>query len=436
MFPFSRRRAFTMAEVFAVLLLISVLVMLLLPAVQSSREMARRTSCSNNLMQVALAVHGYHAAFDRLPVQLGGTDGSPVVGADNDRRLSFLVPLLPFLGQQELAEKIGKPLDRVDWSRDQIMDPFATGFDPFAEETERYQEQLQQRRGSGQRAKQWVAGGPEPSTANYVPWLVEITATRCPSDPGIGSPAMGRSNYAACLGDGLLCGDSGPFKEVRGTFVWDQQLAEQTEAAMRGMFVPRTLVRFSDVSDGLSQTLLLGEIATGLGDDDTRTRPAPGPGPDVLRDNPNWVRQTTLINTERPRFWENPTMGKVLGSSTGFRRGYRWADGMPLYTGFNTILPPNQPIVLHSDRDDCWGVLPPSSRHQGGANVALGDASVRFVTDSIDAGDPHQATVYVGSANPPQSDSPYGLWGALGTRSSGELRTFEPSSALANEGTE
>ncbi len=106
----TRRRGFTMIELFGVLILISVMVMLLLPAVQSAREMARRTSCANNLLQLATGMQMYHAAYERLPEQLSGTDGSTQAGLDNDRRLSVFVALLPFIGQPEMVEWISQPL--------------------------------------------------------------------------------------------------------------------------------------------------------------------------------------------------------------------------------------------------------------------------------------------------------------------------------------
>lgn len=79
------------------------------------------------------------------------------------------------------------------------------------------------------------------------------------------------------------------------------------------------------------------------------------------------------------------------------------------------------------------GVAPASSRHVGGAHVLTADGAVRMVSDSIDAGDPHQSTVYVdlngdgnladSSAPPSQAGamSPFGVWGALGTRASSEV---------------
>lgn len=402
--------AFTMIEVFGVLLLIGLLVGILLPAVQSAREMARRTSCSNNMMQVALGVHGYHSAFKQFPMQLTGTDGSTIVGADNDRRLSYLVGVLPFVSQADLADAMDKPRKRKP---NETADPYGGMMMSDGAESAASRPQLD--------SEFWPAGGPEPFVRGYSPWMVDVPVFRCPSDPGIGRPSFGRVNYAACLGDGVLGADSGPFKEVNGKFVYDAQLAEQTDAAMRGIFVPRVATRLSDVIDGQSHTFLLGEMATGLGDSDTRTRPAPGPGAKVLRDNPSWARQTELISLERPQFWESPAMGAKL-AALDKRRGFRWADGMPLFTGFNTILPPNREITMRADQEACWGILPPSSRHQSGVNMAMADGSIHFFTDSIEAGDPHAPTVYAGSVHPRGSESPYGLWGALGTRASAELR--------------
>ena len=65
------------------------------------------------------------------------------------------------------------------------------------------------------------------------------------------------------------------------------------------------------------------------------------------------------------------------------------------------------------------GTMPPSSRHQGGVHVLMGDGAVVFITDSIEAGDSRAQSVYYWGQRPGLA-SPYGLWGAMGTRASKE----------------
>ncbi|MDD3586574.1 MAG: DUF1559 domain-containing protein [Thermoguttaceae bacterium] len=89
--------------------------------------------------------------------------------------------------------------------------------------------------------------------------------------------------------------------------------------------------------------------------------------------------------------------------------GRNWAYGDALSTTFSAILPPNGP----SCTSYYWYLAGLSSNHQGGANVALLDGSARFISDMIDYGDFSKPPVRSG-------ESPYGIWGAMGSASGNE----------------
>ncbi len=102
----SRRTAFTLVELLVVIAIIGILVALLLPAVQSAREAARRMQCSNNMKQIALAVHNYHDTYRSLPAAgrgYGMCNGTPANG--EVKNSNGLVGILPFLEQQSLYDK-------------------------------------------------------------------------------------------------------------------------------------------------------------------------------------------------------------------------------------------------------------------------------------------------------------------------------------------
>ena len=415
-----RRLAFTLVELLVVIAIIGILVGLLLPAVQAAREAARRMSCSNNFKQIGLAIHNYHSAFKQLPNQLNGTGTEGLSGSGvqslaqhNGRRQSMFVGLLPFFEQQALWEQISNPLvGRVDGATT----------------------------GNGSVASPWVAFGPTPDMAQYIPYATQIPTLRCPSDPGVGLPALGRTNYAACTGDSPFRGAGGAFNN---SLVTNSDRFQRLRASQRGMFIPRQEgARFRNVLDGLANTIAAGEIATDLGDRDVRTD-VMGNNDDIIMQaeeatgagitpvgTPNDCTQNAAIDPNRPQFW---APGAATPLSSGFvfaLRGYRWANGLPVFSQMNTMAPPNSAAcVMHLNEPGTnlvyrrSGVLPPSSRHQGGCHILMGDGAVKFITDSIEAGDQDAIPVaMLGSgASVPGSASPYGLWGALGTRASKEV---------------
>jgi prepilin-type processing-associated H-X9-DG protein len=281
----------------------------------------------------------------------------------------------------------------------------------------------------------WPSMGGPGSSGNYVPWRTNIPTLRCPSDPGQGLPALGRTNYAACLGDSIHYSNEGTATWNGMNSVWNDAnsgRAQQTRAACRGIFVPREPTAFRDILDGLANTIMAGEIPTDLGDRDTRTilyRSGTG-----VRDNPSVCNAPTIIDPERPQFWLGtivqattapPTDGQIERSSQA--RGYQWADGRPLDTGFLTVLPPNSELCAQGGEGSRM-TAPAGSRHQGGCHVLMGDGAVKFVTDSIEAGDSTHPGVRrdttLNTATPetsPGFKSPYGLWGSLGTRAAKEV---------------
>ncbi|TWU46244.1 hypothetical protein Poly51_56400 [Rubripirellula tenax] len=389
----SRTSGFTLVELLVVIAIIGVLVGLLLPAVQAAREAARRMSCSNNFKQIGLGLHNYHSAYKQLPLHGAGTM-SPTIdyawrSSDicNVERLSFLVGITPFIEQQSLWEQISNPRDN-----------------------------------NGGTPAIWPAMGPTPQQISYSPWATDIPTLRCPSDPGRGLPALGRTNYAACMGDSAERTTTGAWRD-NGTVgsLPNEVLAEESRAAHRGVFVMHKQMKFRDILDGLSNTICAGEIATDLGDKDKRTINL-NIGWNFLRNRaPTYCRDMPqdYVDPLRPQFWR--ATAPVVGATDG--RGYRWADGFSNFSAMFTMLPPNQELCTQQNAGNP-GVYPPSSRHQGGVHILMSDGAVKFITDSIEAGTAASggtASYPIFRWRRPGDASPYGLWGALGTRANKEV---------------
>ena len=169
------------------------------------------------------------------------------------------------------------------------------------------------------------------------------------------------------------------------TRIYDQQQP-------RGAFAPGQFISLQSFKDGKSNTILMGEIRYGLL---AVNQPESYLDKPILciEDSPNEVP------IDHPR-----------------NRGYRWADGGAGPAMFSTILPPKSISCAVGGTNGVNGVYSVGSWHPGGAYVLLADGSTRFIATDIDTGNLSQAPIAADGSG----ESPYGVWGALGTRDSGD----------------
>ncbi len=377
------RSGFTLVELLVVIAIIGVLVGLLLPAVQAAREAARRMSCSNNFKQLGLGMHNYHSAFDKLPRTGGGTFNVGYGGAltDNRMRLSALVPLLPFIEQTALWEQISNP-----------------NFDTAT-------------------STQFPAMGPAPYNANYLPWRTQVPTLLCPSD---GSRAyvypIAANNYGVSFGDGFWqCNNA-----------MNPTLQAINLGQHRGFFKHGFFLGFRDVLDGLSNSVMMGEIARSLGNRELVGDVAWMNTGNTWRDNPKLACLNVVPDPARPKYY-NPTQQLTADAAIQRSRGSMWSEGAPMHTGITTVFAPNGPSCNRgNDSNAQGGIYSAGSRHQGGAHILMGDGSVKFITSSIDTGNLSLGSpgTTAPTAPPAGSASPYGLWGALGTIANSEVRNL------------
>lgn len=215
-------------------------------------------------------------------------------------------------------------------------------------------------------------------------YVGEIDAFICPSD-GLFSPTGADRNATySPLNYGLSMGD-------HHTINFDSTRPDQN---IRGIFGYLTYTRFRDITDGLSNTMTMTEIIVAPGGNQLG-RAAGG-----STTNPLACRAYLTGN--------NYTSGSMIAQ---YRcHGQRWQDGRPGYCAVTTILPPNSATCSSQTSN---GVYSAASRHPGGVLSMFADGSVRFVPETIDTGNLSLAPV---SSGP----SPFGVWGAIGTKSGGE----------------
>lgn len=277
-----RRRAFTLIELLVVIAIIAVLIALLLPAVQQAREAARRSQCINNLKQHGLALHNYHDTYN---VFSPGWIGAQANAAHMEGPSGFAwgAHTLPYIDQAPLYSQINFDVSLLDPSNDV--------------------------------ARKTVIG-----------------VFRCPSDPSAETWQLGEegnpTNILATLPTANYVGSFGT-EGAEDICVAAPFPASQCRGD--GMFSHNSKIRMADITDGTSNTVLLGEH-----------------------------------KSDRTLDWHSTWVGLVPGGEEATARFLGVADHTP-----------NHPAAHIDDF---------SSSHTGGVHLLMGDGRVRFVMQSIDFG--------------------------------------------------
>jgi hypothetical protein len=182
----------------------------------------------------------------------------------------------------------------------------------------------------------------------------------------------------------------------------------------RGPFAPCRWFGLEAIADGTSNTVLFSEHVTSRRD--RRVRGVVGTVAASSLPTTSGGCETTFI----AKTCLDTVSGGEYNSSVGISVGYgdRWMDGANYFTWVNMILPPNSPTCRTSG-DPYPMINPPTSFHSGGVNLTLGDVSVRFVSDTINAGTLTSSGPLCVSSGP----SPFGIWGAMGSKDGSELAT-------------
>ncbi|MFN9718411.1 MAG: DUF1559 domain-containing protein [Planctomycetota bacterium] len=355
----NRRKGFTLIELLVVIAIIAILVALLLPAVQQAREAARRTQCKNNLKQLGLAMHNYHDVYNMFPYRKGGTENG--LGATTNRLHA---------NYQRRSGLIS------------LM--------PYLEQTAYYERIM-----TGDTVNGVAPGGPAPWNG-WVGYNFQPTILRCPTDPGI-QTARGVSNYAFSMGDVVV--NNRDSRDTNGLF-----------GALGRCYGLR------DVIDGSSNTLAFSErVAANFG---IGGRPSATWQEGILTAVPAidtapgaCIAAATAVSSSGKRYNQSP-VPPVKGRFSSI-----WTDGQPEINAFTAVLAPNSPSCINDSNvnaDGASNLMSASSYHTGGAQALLADGSVRFISENIDTGNLGVAAVLGGR-------SPFGVWGALGTRAGGEV---------------
>ncbi|MDR1960251.1 MAG: DUF1559 domain-containing protein [Planctomycetaceae bacterium] len=369
------RFGFTLVELLVVIAIIGILIALLLPAVQAAREAARRMQCSNNMKQWGLAAHNHYDAKKCLPSQWSF---GPEVTTTNQRYFGPHFRLLPYMEQQGRYDAI-KTESTATWL------PNTSG-----------------------------------TRLELVPTLV------CPSDSATINPTTGgthqylgaKTNIVVSLADSSYCVGTSNYSPYdiasNGTyFERVRKTNDRGDCSQRSLFHWYKEANFAEVTDGLSNTIVISESVAG----DHNSKSIKGSSVVLDIDGAGYVQYPSVCMNA-------PRSGNSYGAGTtsvGQSRCGLWLDARSLFIGFVTVMPPNSPTCSRgSGEGENVALYTATSQHTGGVNCGLLDGSVRFVSDTIDTNglpDSLMGRELVG-------ESPYGIWGAMGSIVGGESKTL------------
>lgn len=335
---------FTLIELLVVIAIIAVLIALLLPAVQMAREAARKTQCRNNLKQLGLAVHNYHATYNAFPPLFGWNLG--LQGQEHEGGPSTKVYLLPYLEYQQLY-------NGCNFS-------FAMGTGS----------EMRKHAFSG---GDWTAAIADKTNLTVIRTKLEVLV--CPSDSNTGTMGWGfqddgKTNYAINMGvPRYYTGwqTNGP-AYVYGH--WGTLNDTGVNNPMRGL---------KEVSDGTAYTALYSEYVKSSTSGDF---------------NPSLPKQNIYTWVDFGQTPQNEDgvdqLSKLCEQQQGdsgrtFERGCSWAWGF-MYTSdsYSHVSTPNKKSCFTGGDWGHDGFLTASSSHPGGVNMVFCDGSVRFVGDNVD----------------------------------------------------
>jgi prepilin-type N-terminal cleavage/methylation domain-containing protein len=359
---------FTLVELLVVIAIIGTLVGLLLPAVQSAREAARQSACQNNLKQLGLAAQNYESVNKRLPGHHYPFEFRNLINSGST--ITYGDSVGCFLWLLPFAEE------------QQTFDSCVTSF---------------KSNGNGR-------GGA---------FARRIGGFLCPSEQFRGLAPLGIAtiNYRANRGD--IC--TNPYTKCRGVFspgsTWSGSPVTTRNIA----------TSFKDITDGLSNTLMFSEAT--IGDSGNLS---------ALRGGVGKYGSSISDSMAPASCWALVVGGtySAIPSDVRYPPGGCWWSSGDSDTAFYANAAPNTPRCLN---DFNWGpvVMPASSYHQGGVFATMCDASVRFVSDTVDVGNSteqqynNQGAPNYANAWTYSRASIRGVWGGLSTISHRETVKLE-----------